>query len=85
MNDEMPANDWRHDRALDLSGLKCPLPVLRARKALLAMAPGARLLVTATDPMAAIDMPHFAVEAGHRIVASRSEGERLQFLIERGD
>jgi tRNA 2-thiouridine synthesizing protein A len=84
MDDETPPVDWRHDASLDTSGLKCPLPVLRARKHLMGMAPGARLLVTATDPVAAVDMPHFAAESGHRLVASRQEGGKLVFLIERG-
>lgn len=81
---ERDATVWRHDGILDASGLVCPLPVLKARKRLLAMAPGERLLVVATDPMAAVDMPHFCSEAGHRLVA-RDDGETaLRFLIERG-
>ncbi len=53
---------------LDLSGLLCPLPVLKARKALLGMGPGEVLHVIATDPMAAIDMPHFCIEQGYLLV-----------------
>ncbi len=69
---------------LDLVGLKCPHPVLRTAKALAAMDPGARLLVRASDPMAAIDIPHLCNTAGHRLLASE-RGERvLSFLIERG-
>jgi tRNA 2-thiouridine synthesizing protein A len=52
-------------RDLDCEGLLCPLPVLRARKVLAGMAQGEVLLVRATDPMAAIDLPHFCAEAGH--------------------
>jgi tRNA 2-thiouridine synthesizing protein A len=73
----------RHsDVTLDLSGLLCPLPVLRARKRLQAMKPGEILCVTATDPMAAIDMPHFCTEQGHRLVAREQKGEALRFWIE---
>jgi tRNA 2-thiouridine synthesizing protein A len=72
------------DRTVDASGLQCPLPVLKARKALLGMAPGEKLLVIATDPMAAIDIPHFCAETGHRLVASSSGGGTHRFLIERG-
>lgn len=68
---------------LDLKGLNCPLPVLKTRRALARMAPGARLLVEATDPMAAIDMPHFCTEAGHRLVGRATDGPVLRFLIER--
>ncbi|TMV76892.1 sulfurtransferase TusA family protein [Thioclava sp. BHET1] len=50
---------------LDASGLLCPLPVLRARKRLGQLAPGDLLQVIATDPAAAIDLPHFCQQAGH--------------------
>lgn len=69
---------------LDLRGLNCPLPVLRTRKALARMAPGSRLVVSATDPMSAIDIPHHCREAGHRLLATTREAGVLRFLIERG-
>jgi tRNA 2-thiouridine synthesizing protein A len=76
------------DRHLDAIGLLCPLPVLKARKLLASMRPGERLLVTATDPMAAIDIPHLCNEGGHTLVDRRRDGEAdgacLTFLIERG-
>jgi tRNA 2-thiouridine synthesizing protein A len=72
-------------RTIDTSSLACPLPVLKARKALIAMAPGERLALIATDPLAALDIPHFCKEAGHRLIESRKQGDALYFLIERGD
>lgn len=57
--------EWTADIHIDCAGLLCPLPVLRARKRLLAMAPGQVLCLSATDGMAAIDLPHFCAEAGH--------------------
>lgn len=69
---------------LDVRGLLCPLPVLKARKAITRVAPGARLLIEATDPMATIDVPHFCVENGHRLVASDKDGDLLRFVVERG-
>jgi tRNA 2-thiouridine synthesizing protein A len=72
------------DRTLDLRGLACPLPVLKARKALLGLAPGGRLLVEADDPLAAIDIPHFCREAGHVLLATEKRGDAWTFLIERG-
>jgi tRNA 2-thiouridine synthesizing protein A len=77
--------DWRHDARVDARGLACPLPVLKARKALLRLAPGQRLLVEATDQMAAIDLPHFCGESGHRLVAVEQNGEVIWFLIERAE
>ncbi len=62
------------DRALriDLRGLKCPLPVLRAQKELARLAPGERLVLECTDPMAAIDLPNLMRETGD-IYEGRSE------------
>jgi tRNA 2-thiouridine synthesizing protein A len=71
------------DQDLDLSGLLCPLPVLKAGKALRAMATGSVLRVTATDPMAAIDMPHFCSEQGHRLLSQEESNGVFTFRIER--
>lgn len=68
---------------LDLSGLLCPLPVLKARKRLFDMAPGTVLVVTATDPMAAIDIPHFCNEQGHVLESKSEDGNALIFRIRR--
>ena len=68
---------------LDLSGLLCPLPVLKARKRLKAMKPGHVLKVIATDPMSAIDMPHFCNEQGHALLDQSSEAGALIFRIRR--
>lgn len=72
------------DVALDCEGLLCPLPVLRARKRLAAMRPGQVLRITATDPMAAIDLPHFCDQAGHLILSHSQTGGVATYLIERG-
>jgi len=69
---------------LDLRGLKCPLPVLRARKALRRMAPGARLLVLCTDPMAAIDIPHLLRQGGDTLEAQDAEDGVLRFWTRKG-
>ena len=66
---------------LDTCGLLCPLPVLKARKRLGAMAPGALLRVVADDPAARVDFPHFCAEQGHGLVSAEDEGGRLTFVI----
>jgi tRNA 2-thiouridine synthesizing protein A len=71
------------DHELDVTGLLCPLPVLKARKRLQTMASGAILQVTATDPMAAIDMPHFCSEQGHALLEQKVLGDHLYFRIRR--
>jgi tRNA 2-thiouridine synthesizing protein A len=69
---------------LDASGLLCPLPVLRARKAIGALTPGQVLRVIATDPAAAKDMPAFCETTGHRLLASATDADgRLTFDIQR--
>ncbi len=66
---------------LDLSGLKCPLPALKTRKALQKIAAGEHLVVTCTDPLAAIDIPNLIRETGDRIEEQSSAGDRLVFRI----
>ncbi|MBC7284282.1 sulfurtransferase TusA family protein [Hoeflea sp.] len=69
--------------ALDLRGLKCPLPVMRTRKHLRDLAIGARLRIETTDPLAAIDIPHFCLEDGHRLVSSQPIEGGHSFVIEK--
>lgn len=69
------------EEVLDLRGLKCPLPALRARKRLSGMAPGSLLVVEATDPMSAIDIPNMARETGDALEASERDGTVLRFRI----
>lgn len=66
---------------LDLSGLKCPLPALATRRALKALGPGEILVVIATDPLAGIDIPHAAREAGGRVEDHAREDGRQTFRI----
>lgn len=70
---------------IDARGLLCPLPVLRLRKRLVALPPGARVTLLATDPAAVIDVPHFCAESGHRLVETRdtAPGETA-YTVERG-
>lgn len=66
---------------LDLSGLKCPLPVLRTRKALLALHSGDQLRVICTDPLAGIDVPHLIRELGDDLLEQRQDGDTITFVI----
>ncbi len=68
---------------LDVSGYQCPLPVLKAAKKLKTMAPGSVLRLIATDPAAAIDVPHFCTEQGHELVRQETKEDRLVFFIRR--
>ncbi len=65
----------------DLKGLKCPLPVLKTRKRMKTLAPGALIIVETTDPLAIIDIPHFCNEDGHHLEQSEPMGTGHRFLI----
>ena len=58
---------------LDLSGLKCPLPILRTKKALAAMSAGEVVTVLATDPGAPDDFAAFCRQTGHALLSSTAE------------
>ena len=68
---------------LDLTGLKCPLPVLKTRKALQGLRPGDQLEVHCTDPLATIDIPHLVQQTGDRIEITRRVEAQTVFLIEK--
>jgi tRNA 2-thiouridine synthesizing protein A len=64
---------------LDVKGLNCPLPVLRANRTLRGLAPGDRLRVLATDRAAVADFQAYCREAGHALLAWSEEGGVLSF------
>jgi len=70
---------------LDLTGLKCPLPALKTRKALKSVKPGDVLEVHCTDPLSVIDIPNLIRETGDRIEIKQSDENRIVFLIEKVD
>jgi tRNA 2-thiouridine synthesizing protein A len=80
----LSVSEIQSPQVYDLRGLNCPLPVLRTRKRLSAMAAGARLWVETTDPLAVIDIPAYCREDGHVLLASERAGSGHRFLIERG-
>jgi len=69
---------------LDATGLLCPLPVLKARKRLQGLSSGDKLHVTADDPAAMIDIPHFCSEAGHTLVDMSDQGAAQLYVIRKG-
>lgn len=69
---------------LDARGLRCPLPVLKARKRLKSLETGAQLRVIADDPAAVIDVPHFCTEQGHTLEQQAEENDALVFVIRKG-
>ena len=71
------------DTELDARGLNCPLPVLRARKALRALSPGEVLRLLATDPGAKRDVSAMCEATGDRLVESQETDGVLTFRIEK--
>jgi tRNA 2-thiouridine synthesizing protein A len=69
------------EKTINLRGLKCPLPALRARKALAGLAPGDLLVAECTDPLTAVDIPNLANQTGDKIESSSHEGDVLVFRI----
>jgi tRNA 2-thiouridine synthesizing protein A len=69
------------EATLDARGLKCPLPVLKARRALKEVPAGGRLRVLATDPGAVKDFAHFCETTGCELLESGQEGEVLTFVL----
>jgi tRNA 2-thiouridine synthesizing protein A len=69
---------------LDTSGLMCPLPLLRLKKALQAMEPGQVVRVLATDPAAVLDFGVFLEQAGHALVEQLTQEGTLHFVIRKG-
>lgn len=67
--------------ALDLRGLKCPLPVLRTRKALGRMPSGAAVEVLCTDPLSGIDIPNLVRETGDDLLAATRGASGWRFVI----
>lgn len=73
------------DQTLDAKGLNCPLPILRAKKALTALPAGATLEVLATDPGAVKDFEAFSRTTGHELLESTTEGNVYRFVLKRKD
>lgn len=66
---------------LDLRGLNCPLPVLKAQKAMRSMTANEEIWVETTDPLAAIDIPAFCENDGHQLKTTETGEGFLRFLI----
>lgn len=69
------------DKTLDTKGLNCPLPILKAKKAITEVPKGGTLEVLATDPGSVADFQAFCKSTGHTLVESTHEGSVYRFLI----
>jgi tRNA 2-thiouridine synthesizing protein A len=71
------------DRELDVKGLKCPLPILRTKKALTEMSSGQVLRVVATDPGAVKDFHAFARQTGNLLLSDGEVDQSFEFFFRR--
>jgi tRNA 2-thiouridine synthesizing protein A len=70
------------DRLIDARGHRCPVPTLRLRRALEEAAPGSRVRLLTDDPLARIDVPHFAASAGATVLEILdAENGTISFLV----
>jgi TusA-related sulfurtransferase len=82
MNADAPA--FTADKEIDTRGLTCPLPILRAKKALADMQSGTVLKIVATDPGSVRDFQAFAKQTGNELLAQQTVGkEYIHFLKRR--
>ena len=71
------------DKELDTKGLNCPLPILRAKKALAELASGEVLKIVATNPGSVRDFQAFAKQTGNELLAQQSEGKLFIHFLKR--
>ena len=71
------------DKEFDASGLACPLPIVKTKKALADMASGTVLKVVATDPGSVCDMAAFAEQTGNALLESGTENSKFVFLLKK--
>lgn len=71
------------DKEFDASGLACPLPIVKTKKALSDMTPGQVLRVIATDPGSVCDMAAFAETTGNQLLEQTSEGKKYVFFLKK--
>ena len=69
------------DEQVDATGLNCPMPILRAKKALAGLAAGQVLKVIATDPGSVKDFEAFAKQTGNQLLQSEAQGSQFTYLI----
>ncbi|TDJ23344.1 MAG: sulfurtransferase TusA family protein [Gammaproteobacteria bacterium] len=72
-----------YDRELDASGLNCPLPILRAKKALSDMEADQTLLIISTDPGSVKDFEAFAKQTGNQLLSSTEDGGKFKFVMKK--
>ena len=77
------SDDINIDKALDLSGLACPMPVVKVSKGIKEIEVGQVLEATTTDPGSLTDFPAWARTSGNEILKTNQDGDTIKFYIQR--
>jgi tRNA 2-thiouridine synthesizing protein A len=72
-----------HDKEFDASGMACPLPIVKTKKALADLASGQVLRVISTDPGSVCDMAAFAEQTGNTLLSSGTENNKYVFFLKK--
>jgi len=83
MNHTEPSDIPQEAVLLDVKGLQCPMPLLKAKKALNEMPPGGLLKVFATDPGSERDFQTFSKQSGHQLLEFEREGDTFVYLLQK--
>ena len=77
------SDDIKVDKAMDLSGLACPMPVVKVSKGIKDVAVGEVIEALSTDPGALADFPAWARTSGNEILKTDQDGDTIKFYIQR--
>lgn len=75
--------DEKYDVFIDARGLACPLPLIKARQAIMVVEPGATICVLATDPTSKRDFEMFTEATGHKLLRQEKQDEVFLYVVEK--
>lgn len=75
--------DKKYDVFIDARGLACPMPLIKARQALMLVDPGATICVLATDPTSKRDFEMFVEATGHKLLRQDKQDDVFLFVVEK--
>ena len=85
MTDQQPTTGDSGETLLDVKGLKCPMPLLKAKKALNELPAGGLLRVIATDPGSERDFETFSRQSGHALLEHERQDDTFVYLLKKKD
>ncbi len=77
--------DKKYDVFIDARGLACPMPLIKARQALMVVEPGATICVLATDPTSKRDFDMFIEATGHKLLREEKQDDVFLYVVEKSE